>query len=225
MTIAVPNGFLRFSGWMLLLGGLIFTVVQYVHLEDTPANLDQMAYFVDVAMWTHIALTVAITLILLGLPGLFLRQSAKLKWWGWIGLVFVFAVFMLDNLHSPIQIFQYPVFYGNIVTEADLTAANELVTKHQSYEGPGTYLMMLIFPFLILGTILTAIAVLRAKQLSKWPAIAQLVLLVFLILPYGPVTKLFFPLPFLVYAWYGAILAFEKHRERAGGETETKTAA
>lgn len=208
--ITVPNGYFRFCGWMLLAGSVLTTIVQYAHLEDVPSGMGQMSYFVDVAVWTHITLVVAYALFLMGLSGLYLRQSSSLKWWGWLSFGFIFAFYVLDLMHAPLQIFDYPVFFGDVHTEADLAAATETVTRIQSQAGPGMFLMMLLFPLMMLGTLLEGIAMLRARVLSRWPAIATLVSLVFVILPYGPVTKYLFPLPFLIHAWYGGILAFEK---------------
>lgn len=211
--IAVPRTFFRFSGWMLLVATLMIVTVQYIHLEDIPASLRQMDYFVDVAVWTHVVLVVAYTMFLMGLAGLYLRQAEGLRWWGWLSFGFIFTFFMLELMHAPLQIFDYPIFYENIQTEADLKAANDLVLKIQGNIGPGMILMVLMFPCMLFGTLLSGIGMLKARVLSKAPAIVNLCMLIFVILPYGPVTKYFFPLPFLIYAWYGAILAFERRAE------------
>lgn len=220
--IAVPRTFFRFSGWMLLIAALMIVTVQYIHLEDIPASLGQMDYFVDVAVWTHVALVVAYTMFLMGLAGLYLRQAEGLKWWGWLSYGFIFTFFMFELMHAPLQIFDYPIIYENIQTEADLKTANDLVTKIQNHMGPGMFLMMLLFPCMLFGTVLMGMGMLKAKILPKAPAIVNLCMLVFVILPYGPVTKYFFPLPFLIYAWYGAILAFER---RAVTIAESQTTA
>jgi hypothetical protein len=172
-----------------------------------------MDYFVDVAVWTHVALVVAYTMFLMGLAGLYLRQAEGLKWWGWLSFGFIFTFYMFELMHAPLQIFNYPIFYENIQTEADLKAANDLVTKISGHAGPGMILMMLLFPCMLFGTVLSGIGMLKARVLSKMPAIVNLCMLIFVILPYGPVTKYLFPLPFLIYAWYGAILAFERREE------------
>ncbi|MBD0383143.1 hypothetical protein [Paenibacillus sedimenti] len=211
--ITVPQSFLRFSGWMLLLAGVIIGIVQAVHLEDIPAGMEEMSYFVDVAVWTHIALYIGITMLLMGLAGLYLRQAHALKWWGWISYGFIFFAYMVDLTHAAIQIFDYPVLFADIQTEEQLKAASDAVLKVQMSDGPGSMLMAVAYPMLLLGALLMSISMLRAKLLTKWPAIMNLVFLFFMFLPYGPVTKYLFALSFLVYSWYGAILAFEKRTQ------------
>lgn len=211
--IRVPDRFLRFCGWMLMLSGVLTTVIQYIHLEDVPSGLDQMEYFVDVAVWTHIGLLLSFAMFLMGFVGLYLRQAEGLKWWGWLSFGFLFMFFMLDATHAPIQIFGYPVFFENIQTEDQLQAASDMVMKIGSV-GPGFILMTALFPCIFFGTLLMGISMLRAKVLSKWPAIATLVSIVFIFVPYGPETKYVLSLfPYLIFVWYGWILAFEKREE------------
>lgn len=207
------KGFLRFSGWMLLLSGIITTIVQYIHLEDVPESLEQMDYFVDFAVWTHIFLVIASAMFLMGFSGLYIRQAKGLKWWGGLSYCFLALFFVLDMMHSAIQIFTYPVFFEHIQNEEQLTAASDMVMKIYSQGGPGMSLMMLLTPLMLAGTLLMGISMLKSRILSKWPAIFNLATIVLILLPYGPITKFLFPLQFLIYAWYGAILVFEKHNE------------
>ncbi|RKN70598.1 hypothetical protein [Paenibacillus ginsengarvi] len=210
-TMATLRGYYRFSGWLLLLSGLITIVIQYIHLEDVPADLNQMGYFVDAAVWTHIGLLLSFAMFLMGFVGLYLRQAAQLKWWGWLSFGCLFLFVVLDLLHAPIQIFSYPVLFAGVETEEQLQIASELVMRIGA-EGPGTFLMMLLMPLVLVGTILMGIAMLKAGVLPKGPAIATLVSVVLIVLPYGPVTKYVFPLQYAVYVWYGAVLAFERTR-------------
>jgi len=205
----VPNGFYRFSGWMLLLSGLLTIGIQYVHLEDVPANLKQMDDFVDVAVWTHIGLLVSFTMFLMGFVGLYLRQAARLKWWGWMSFPMIFLFVVLDLLHAPIQIFNYPVLFDGVTNEEELKRASDLVMRIGS-EGPGFFMMILLMPLILVGSILLGIAMLRAKVLPKGAAVATLASVVLIFLPYGPVLKYLFPLQYAIFVWYGIILAFEK---------------
>lgn len=210
----VPYGFFRLSGWLLLLSGLLTMAIQYVHLEDVPADMKQMDYFVDFAVWTHIGLLVSFTMFLMGFIGLYLRQAAELKWWGWISFVMIFLFVVLDLLHAPIQIFNYPVLFDGVTNEEELRRASDLVMRIGA-EGPGFFFMILLMPLILIGSILMGIAMLRAKVLPKAPAIATLVSVVLIFLPYGPVTKFLFPLQYAIFAWYGWILAFEKQEGQA----------
>ena len=213
----VPYGFYRFSGWMLLLSGLLTIGIQYVHLEDIPASLQQMDYFVDVAVWTHIGLLVSFTMFLMGFVGLYLRHAAALKWWGWVSFGMIFAFVVLDLLHAPIQIFNYPVLFDGVANEEQLKQASDLVMRIGS-EGPGFFFMILLMPLILFGSILMGVSMLRAKVLPKGPAIATLVSVILIFLPYDSITKYLFPLQYAVFVWYGFILAFEKREAVSEGE-------
>ncbi|RCW50053.1 hypothetical protein [Paenibacillus prosopidis] len=209
--ITVPQKFFRFSGWAMLLAGIVITIIQFVHLEDVPHDMEEMKYFVDVAVWTHVALLLAVTVLLMGFAGLFLRHASKLKWWGWIGYGLFFSVFVFDLMHAALQIFDYPVFFKDITTEAQMKEASDLVMSIQMSNGPGQYIFMAMMPMAMLGTILMCIGFLRAKIISKWPSIGYLVLTVLMFVPVESVMMFIYPIQFLVWAWFGAILAFEKH--------------
>ncbi|WP_276353003.1 hypothetical protein [Cohnella caldifontis] len=217
----MPDRFFRFCGWMLLISGILTIVIQFVHLEDVPSGMEQMDYFVDVAVWTHIGLVLAFAMFLMGFVGLYLRQAAGLKWWGWLSFVCFFLFFTLDGTHSPIQIFGYPVIYERIQNAEQLQAANDLAMKIGSI-GPGFAMMTALFPLILLGTLLMGISMLRAKILSQWPAVAMLVSTVFIFIPYTPETKYLAGLfPYLIFAWYGWILAFEKREGAYPDRAET----
>jgi len=206
----VLGGFFRFSGWMLLLAGVTMAFVQYVHLEDVPSGMEQMGYFVDVAVWTHVALFLSCAMFVLGFAGLYIRQAAGMRWWGWLSYVLLVMFFLIDNNHSVLQIYTYPYIFGDVQTEEQLEAASDLAMNMQMHDGPGMILMFLLMPLILFGQLLMGFSMLKARILSKWPAIVNLVLVIFIFIPYGPFSKYLFPIPFLIYAWYGAILAFEK---------------
>lgn len=213
--IQVPQGFFRFSGWMLMLSGLLTMAMLYVHLEDVPAGLEQVDWFVDVAVWTHIGMLIGFSMFLMGFVGLYLRQASGLKWWGWLSFVMIFMFVVLDLLHAPIQIFNYPVLFDGVGTEDQLKKASDLVMRIGA-EGPGFFMMILLMPLILIGSILMGVSMLRAKVLPKGPAIGTLVSIVLIFLPYGPVTKYFMPLQYVIFVWYGFILAFEKRSKDSG---------
>ena len=212
---SLPAWFYRMSGWLLIVSALSMTAVQYVHLEDVPTGLGQMDYFVDVAVWTHIALFVANGLFMLGFIGLYVRQAEKLKWWGWLSFPMLFGFVFIDTLHAPLQIFDYPVFFKDITTEAQLQEAVDLVNEISYRVGPGMFLMAMLMPFILIGTILMGSSMLKARIVPRWVSIVNLCTIPLILLPYGPVTKYVFPLQFLVFALYGGFLAFEKRRGAA----------
>ncbi|MFC0213974.1 hypothetical protein ACFFK0_16205 [Paenibacillus chartarius] len=210
MNVNVPSVFFRFSGWALLIAGIMHTLIQFVHLDDVPEGMAQMSYFVDVAVWSHVALIFAVALTLFGLTGLFLRHIAVLRWWGWVGFACMFLVFYYDVTHAVLQVFQYPILFDGIQDEQKLKEVSDLVMRIQTESGIGSTLMRMLFPVMLLGTPLMAVSLWRARIYSKWPAVAQIVLLVVLFVPIEALMRYAFPVSFLVYSWYGALLAFER---------------
>ncbi|KIL40678.1 hypothetical protein SD70_12290 [Gordoniibacillus kamchatkensis] len=208
--ISVPQTFFRLSGWALIVSGILISIVQFVHLDDTPANMAQLSYFVKVAVWTHVALSVSVALMLFGLVGLFLRGGSAIRWWGWLGFAFMFATFFFDVMHAALQIYDYPIVFGNIQNEQQLKEASDFVMKAQLESGIGSALMQMLMPLSVLGTPLMAIALLRARIVPKWAAIAQIALLLLMFVPIPGLMAIVFPVSFLVYAIYGAALAFGK---------------
>jgi len=208
----VPQGFLRFTGWLLMLGSVIGAVVMVLHVEDTPANLQELPHFVATAVWTHVALFVGIALSLIGLTGLFVRQAAGLKWWGWIAYVLMFLTFYFDSTHAVLQMFDYPVIFRDIGSEEELQEVSHMVMEIQMGM-PGGLFMGLSGPLLMLGTLLMGIAFLRARAMPRGPAVTTVVLFVSMIgMFFAPnwLAMTILTAFYLHFGWYGAVLAFEK---------------
>lgn len=200
---------------MLILSGLAHFFVHIVHLEDTPVSLAQLPYFLDMAVGTHATLLFATPLVLMGLTGLFVRHAEKIRWWGWIGYACIFFMFIFELIHGVLQIYQYPVLFDGITTEAQLKDASDMALKTLNHEGFPKVLQLVAMPLVLGGFILLTIALYRARVYSKWLALWFLMMPVSFFLPWDSVGKYVFPVSFLVYAAYGAILVFE-------GRAETK---
>ncbi|MBN2980405.1 MULTISPECIES: hypothetical protein [Cohnella] len=204
--------FYRFSGWMAMLGAVIGAVVMVLHVEDIPAGLDELDTFLPTAVWTHVALYIGIPMLLVGLTGMFLRQASGIKWWGWIGYVLLFLSFYFDSAHSVLQMFDYPVLFGDIDTEEKLNEANEFVMNVQMGM-PGTLFMGLSGPSLMLGTLLTGLAFYYGKGIPRGPAALTLILFVGMFVMFFAPNWLAMGILaafYLHFAWYGALLAFER---------------
>ncbi|PLS09540.1 hypothetical protein [Neobacillus cucumis] len=214
--ITVPKGFLKFSGFMLLIGGMMGFTGQLIHLGDVPETVKDIPDFLKGAVNIHVLLAYASTLILIGLPALFLRQSAGLKWWGWIAFPLLFIGLMFEIFHGPVQIIAYPIIFDFVHTAKDLQHVSNLLNSMAIDRFP---LQLAIFipliPGIFIGLILLGISALRAKVLPKAPAIFTLVVLVIQII--GMVVpvhihllEISFAYIHLIFVWFGTILAFEK---------------
>ena len=143
----------RLNGLTLVLGGVLGGVASAVHPPDLtdPINVP-----------VHLALYVAIMLIALGLPGLYLRHSEATKVAGLIGMVMLFfGIVFGDTIHSVIEFTVMPVITANPDTAALM------------HGGPPGLMapLMIAFPVLLLGQLIFAITWLRAAELPRWPAV------------------------------------------------------
>lgn len=224
--IRVPQGFFRFGGILLILGSLIGGVVMMVHLEDTPAIMQELPHFLTMAVWTHVWLFCGIGMMLVGLPALFLRNAEGLKWWGWLALGLVYVSFFFDACHAVLQMFDYPVLFGAIESEARLKEVSDMVMEIQMGM-PGGFFMVSSGPALLLGTLLMGISLFLAKGVSRKAAIVAIVFFVLLLgmffLP-EPVIKLVFACFYLHFALHGAVLVFERKAAGAVPHAEQRSA-
>ncbi|MBD0383757.1 hypothetical protein [Paenibacillus sedimenti] len=211
--VNVPQGFFRFSGVLMIISALIGGVVMMLHLDDTPASLQELPHFLTLAVWSHVWLFIGIGMMLVALPALFLRDVNGLKWWGWLAFGLMFVSFFFDACHAVLQMFDYPVVFQGIDNDAKLKEVSEMVMKVQMGM-PGNFFMAISGPTLLLGTLLMGISLFTAKGVSRRPAIATLVLFVALLgMFFAPewYIKILLTCYYLHFAWYGAGLVFERN--------------
>jgi len=208
--LVLPKGYLKFAGWSLLIGGVAGIIGQLLHLEDAPASIEEIPHFVQGAVNNHVLLAWSTTLILLGIPAMFLRLAEKLKLWGWIGFPLLFIGMMLEIFHSPFQIFAYPIIFDLVKDEATLKAVTEQINNTRADIYPLTLTVLIpMVPGIILGILLLGIATIHARVLPRWVGIVSLAALGVAIA--GMVFKAnTFPLILLIFAVFGAVLAFER---------------
>lgn len=120
---------LRLSGWFLLLGGLLIAVTNF-HLPISPIA-------------TALINLLGGVLLLLGLPALYARQAAQIRWIGLVGIIIIW----LDTLI-------FPVLQGGI---GGLMPALT----------PPSFLYI-IGPLTIIGTLLFGIMTIRANVFPRW---------------------------------------------------------
>lgn len=216
--MSIPKGYLKFSGIMLLLGGIMGFTGQLVHLGDVPETVKDIPEFLKGAVNTHVLLAYASTFILMGLPALFLRQATGLKWWGWLSYPLLFIGLMLEIFHGPVQIIAYPIIFDFVHTAADLKHVSDLLNNMAVDQFPLQLAIFIpIVPGILLGLLLLGISALRAKILPKAPAIFVFVVLAIQVLSFiVPVhihlLEISFAYIHLIFVWFGAVLAFEKSK-------------
>jgi hypothetical protein len=195
---------------MLLLVGLFSVAIHLVHPPDVPDRLDNLSQYVNAAVSTHVALMLTTPLMLMGLAGLYLRHAGNLKWWGWVSFIIMFSYFTLEIIHSVLQVYQYPILFENIQTEEQLKTASDIANRTLFHDGFPTTLSSVAMPLGMIGFIVMTVSLYRASVYRKWPALLFLLMPISFFLPWDSIGKYVFPASFLVYAWYGASMAFEK---------------
>jgi hypothetical protein len=163
--VEVTNKLLyRLSGVALLLGGGLGAAGQLFHPADPegPAGLVQYA---SAAQTIHLLLFFAVMLILLGLPGVYARQSDKVGVPGLVGfLLLFFGLPLVDLIHSVVD---FTVLPALMVQAPEQT----MPVMMAAFEVPSwAILQMLGFPVLGLGIVLFAAMTIQARILSPWPA-------------------------------------------------------
>ncbi|UJF31577.1 hypothetical protein [Paenibacillus hexagrammi] len=213
MHLTLPKGFLRFSGWALFLGGILGVIGQILHAGDVPESVAAIPSFLKQAVSIHVMLAFSSTFLLMGLPGLFLRQSQGLRVWGWVGLPLLFIGMMFEIFHGPVQILAYLILFGSIHDDAALKLVSDQINNLSVDQYPLQLLVLIpILPCILIGLLLTGLSSLKARILPKGPGILALVVLALLIIGRFIPLQIFdysFSLIHLVYIWFGATLAFE----------------
>jgi hypothetical protein len=154
----------RLSGMVLLLGGGIGVAGQIFHPAD-PETSAMLAQYVPAAQTIHLLLFFAVMLILLGLPGVYARQSDKVGVPGLVGfLLLFFGLSLVDLIHSVVDFTVLPALMAQAPEQA-------MPVMMFAFEVPSwAILQMLGFPVLGLGVILFAAMTIQARVLSPWPA-------------------------------------------------------
>jgi uncharacterized membrane protein len=206
----------RLSGLALLLGGVIaavFNVVNTVAFPSNSASSDPKV--VTAAPWQIVNLIVffAGVLVLLGLPGAYLRQARQTGALGLIGFILIFTSWILVGL------------FTNIVhLLVDPTLATVALNQAQGNDSAVQFVLfgaaLVIWTF---GLLLFSIATLRARVLPHMAAIMLLVALVCSLVIIAPLSSLLnvilgaagFVLSNLALAWFGFALLTEKMHKPA----------
>ncbi|MDR6884662.1 hypothetical protein [Bacillus sp. 3255] len=212
MNVSISPTYFRLSGIAIVIGGLMGAAGQLIHAEDTPASVADIPSFVSFAVNTHVLLAWASTLLLLGLPAVYLRQAAMLRWWGWLGFPLLFIALMFEIFHGPVQILAYPIIFHDVTTSEQLQAVSDQINNLAIDQYPLQLAVLIpIVPFLFLGLILTAAGILQTRMLTKGPGIFLCVVIGITVLSqfiHIHLLEVSFSYIHLAFVYIGAALAF-----------------
>jgi len=152
----------RLSGAALVLGGALGAAGQLLHPAD-PEGPAMLAAYAQASQPIHLMLFFAVMLVLLGLPGVYARQSEQTGLLGLVGfLLLFFGVPLVDLIHSVVDFAILPA----VVEQAPDQAMSVVLA---AFEDPSwAILQMLGFPLLGLGVIVFGIATIRARVFPRW---------------------------------------------------------
>lgn len=154
----------RLSGAALLLGGALGVAAQLFHPAD-PEGLTISMEWAQANQSMHLLIFFVVMLVLVGLPGIYIRQSDKIGFPGLVSfLLLFFGLPLVDLIHSVVDFTIVP----SLVAQAPDRAMPVMMA---AFEDPSwTLLQMASFPMLGLGAVLFAIMTIRAHVLRGWPA-------------------------------------------------------
>lgn len=101
------RGLLRSTGIAAVLGGLLFVVIQPLHPADVLASVTTDAWAV-----IHYATLAMLTLFVIGVTGIYLRQAERTGWIGLIGYVVLVVGLVLTALGTAIEALVQPLIAG-----------------------------------------------------------------------------------------------------------------
>jgi hypothetical protein len=174
---------LRLSGGFLVLGGVSGVTAHILHLPYHPTKPAEVLPYVTKSEPVHVLLFAAVLLVLLGLPGLLVRQSEKIGAGGLIGFVLVyFGLMLAEGIHCVLEMGIYPAMARQIPNDI-------IAVVDRMYGGsPYSYLENVGGGLLLLGILLLGISMLIASTLPRWNAVLLLATDLGAILAYTPWT-------------------------------------
>jgi hypothetical protein len=210
----------RLSGISLFGGGVLIALGYIFHPSDDPAYLAT-----SLMILVHLMIFFGIFFLLLGLIGMYARQSSRAGMWGLIGMLLLF--FGLLMLEMPHAVAFFALGPGLVATKIAPQQAESLVNN--IFASPALSVMQLLsIPMAVLGVITTAIVTLRARMLSRGIPIALFSILGLEVLTFIPVisdvmTTLKFPAEiYLCFAAVGVLILLDKGAETQPESTEAR---
>ena len=200
----------RWSGFVLLAGsiigllGTILDTVLYPSHDLTAQQVLSTPFAIDASLFL-----VWSVLLVLGLPGPYLRQATRAGVLGFAGFVLLSLALLLGGVACGIvQVTDWPYL---------AESAPKLLPSGGTGPTSG-FLLWILVPVLLfgLGSILLGIATLRAKVFSRWIGILLIVAGVLFLVSVAPIpfidlaSNSFF---FVAFAWFGYALVAQRKEQ------------
>lgn len=200
------GSFIKFSNFLLMMFGIIYTIVQFIHPDGQIMNVNTRAWFIT-SMLTLLMSLFAI----LGLLGLYAKQVKESGWMGLLGVT-LWCVFWLTSLiFSFIEAFVLPLIAAT--SPEFVSGIMGLFDSVESSISLGVFPFIAIFSgiFYILGGLVFGVATIRAKVLPKLPTllftVSSLITVLASFVPY-PINRVFaIPMAISLF-WLGATQFF-----------------
>jgi hypothetical protein len=210
----------RLSGLSLFWGGGLIALGYILHPADNPAYLATSTMIL-----VHLMIFFGIFFLLLGLIGMYARQSSRAGVWGLAGMLLLF--FGLLMLEMPHAVTFFALGPGLVATNIAPQQAENLVNT--IFAGPVlSVLSPLSILMAVLGVLTTAIVTLRKRVLPRGIPIAFFSIIGFEILTFIPVvsdvmTALKFPAEiYLCFAAAGVLILLDKGAKAQPEPTEAR---
>ena len=194
----------RLSGISLFGGGILVALGYIFHPADDPAYLATSAMIL-----VHLMIFFGIFFLLLGLIGMYARQSSRAGVWGLVGMLLLFfGLLLLEMPHTVVFFALGPAFVAMKIAPQQ---AENLINA--LFSGPVlTIFAPLSTLMAVLGVITTALVTLRQRVLPRGIPIALFSIIAFEIMTFIPVvsdvlTALKFPAEiYLCFAVVGTLI-------------------
>jgi hypothetical protein len=145
----------RFSGVALLVGGVLVALFTLIGTLLFPGNNAPTH-----ALWVPVQMLIFVgsLLVLIGLPGMYVRQAMQAGWLGLIGFILTFLAALIIGVGSGIVL-------GIILPWLAMNAP-----KLAAGQGPPALNVLVIVTSLLfaVGAVLLGLATMRAGVLSRW---------------------------------------------------------
>jgi hypothetical protein len=217
------QSFLRWSGWSLLIGGIITALFAVIEHQASPP------FGVEVPAWQEWIGAVGGLLIVLGMPALYEVHMRKIKTWGRVGFILLLLGLLLEqvlfNMGMAIVGNIPPLTLDNIEMSSSQTIP-PIPSISPVYLFTGFPFVLGVFLFLI-GAVLSGIAMARAGVFPRWAGWALVITAVLTVcgssqgIIFNTISTVSAALFALTLSWIGYILAFQMSQGLVGGTGQT----
>lgn len=159
------TGLIRSTGIAAIAAGLMFVVIQPLHPEDVLASVTTEAWAI-----IHYATLAMLTLFVIGVTGIYVRQAEKMGWIGLVGYVVLVIGLVLTALGTAIEALVQPLVASSDPEFVEGMLA--MVHGHPIHTDLGAIPLLwnTASAGFLGGTLLFGFANFRAGILSRWAA-------------------------------------------------------